>query len=286
MAKFEGQLKVRERSKHTIKAYLGDLTLLAAKLGEKSFIQANSADLRAFFFELRGLRDAVSTKRAYSAVRTFYRWLAQEGYLDSSPALDLVSPKAAQKEPLFLSEVEVMDLLARTGVEEPHFVRDQAVLELLYSSGLRVSELAHLDVRDLDFNRRLVLAREGKGAKDRLVPLGRPAIKAIKEWLSQRESVPHKDPQALFLGAKGARLQDREVRRLLKRRLALAGLDLRFHPHSLRHSFASHLLAAGAGLKPISEMLGHKSLAATQRYAHLDLTALRKAYAAHPRAKT
>jgi site-specific recombinase XerD len=164
--------------------------------------------------------------------------------------------------------------------------RDQAILELLYSSGLRVGELVALDLSDLNLSDRGVFVRRGKGAKDRLVPMGAPAATALRAWLKIRPSLvgPKTPATALFLGSRGGRLGDREVRRLLDRRLKLAGLDERYHPHSLRHSFATHLLAAGADLAAIQEMLGHKSLDATQRYAHLDLAALRKAYKAHPRA--
>jgi site-specific recombinase XerD len=163
--------------------------------------------------------------------------------------------------------------------------RDQAILELLYSSGLRVGELVSLNLSDLNLGALTVLARLGKGGKDRLVPLGRPAAAALRAWLLARPTLTTaKTPlEALFLGAKGGRLGEREVRRLLDRRLKLTGLDERYHPHSLRHSFATHLLAAGADLVAIQEMLGHKSLGATQRYAHLDIEALRKAYKAHPR---
>jgi integrase/recombinase XerC len=175
-------------------------------------------------------------------------------------------------------------------------LRDQAVLELAYSSGLRVGELVALDPGDVDLAGARVLVRRGKGGKDRLIPMGPPAAKALALWLERRRHLcplPEGGPKGagagtsgpLFLGRRGGRLHDREVRRILSRRLAGAGLDASLGPHSLRHSFASHLLIAGADLKSIQDMLGHSSLAVTQRYTHLDLDHLRRAYRAHPRAK-
>jgi integrase/recombinase XerC len=173
---------------------------------------------------------------------------------------------------------------------DPVAARDQAVLELAYSSGLRVGELVALDLADIDLSGLRVLVRHGKGAKDRLVPMGIPAAEALGAWLVLRPALLKKlgDPKpekALFLGRRGGRLQDREVRRIVDKRLLETALDSALSPHSLRHSFASHLLAAGADLRSIQEMLGHGSLAVTQRYTHLDLDHLRRAYWAHPRAR-
>lgn len=175
---------------------------------------------------------------------------------------------------------------------DPVAARDQAVLELAYSTGLRVGELVALDVKDVDFSASRVLVRHGKGAKDRLVPMGIPAAEALRAWLEKRGHLAVKGAslksgpvKALFLGSRGGRLNDREVRRILDKRLLETGLDSALSPHGLRHSFASHLLAAGADLKSIQEMLGHSSLAATERYTHLDLDKLRQAYRAHPRAR-
>jgi integrase/recombinase XerC len=168
--------------------------------------------------------------------------------------------------------------------------RDQAVFELVYSTGLRVGELVALNLDAVDLKNLTVLVRRGKGGKDRLVPFGQPAAEALKAWLILRPELldPKKDDGqlALFLGRRGGRLNDREVRRVLEARLDNRGLDRRYSPHSLRHSFATHLLSAGADLKAIQEMLGHSSLATTERYTHLDLDRLRQVYRqAHPRAK-
>ncbi|MDR1488077.1 MAG: tyrosine recombinase XerC [Deltaproteobacteria bacterium] len=171
--------------------------------------------------------------------------------------------------------------------------RNQAVLELAYSAGLRVSELVFLDLDDIDLTRGQVLVRMGKGGKDRLVPMGKPASEALDRYLKKRsllladcsEQSPTPYVAALFLGARGGRLNDREIRRFLKQKLRSHGLDEQFSPHSLRHSFATHLLSAGADLRSIQKMLGHESLSTTQRYTHLDLETLRKAYQSHPRAR-
>ena len=165
--------------------------------------------------------------------------------------------------------------------------RDQALFELAYASGLRVGELVGLDIEDINLPGNVVTVRQGKGAKDRLVPFGRPAAEALGGYLALRDLLA--GPQAgraLFLGRRGRRLSDREVRRALNARLARAGLDQAFSPHSLRHSFATHLLSSGADLKAIGEMLGHSSLATTERYTHLDLDRLRQVHRmAHPRAR-
>ncbi|MDR2141453.1 MAG: tyrosine recombinase XerC [Deltaproteobacteria bacterium] len=304
LTKFLESLVSRQRSRHTIRAYGGDVAQFGVSLGAKSFLLAQTAEVRAFVFGLRAHRDNVSIARALSAVSSFYAWLQGEGQIEGNPVAGVKSPKKAQKKPSFLTTREIGELLdgpnpaadslaspgdnpAPAPDEDPRQIRDQAILELLYSSGLRVGELVNLDVSDLSLTQRSVLARQAKGAKDRLVPVGAPAIAALKKWLTLRASSlkPGQPQPALFLGSRGERLGDREVRRLLDKRLQKAGLDNRYHPHSLRHTFATHLLSEGADLRAIQEMLGHQSLEATQRYAHLDLTALRKAYQAHPRAK-
>ncbi|MDR0620787.1 MAG: tyrosine recombinase XerC [Deltaproteobacteria bacterium] len=176
-------------------------------------------------------------------------------------------------------------------VGEAVAARDSALLELAYSSGLRVGELVGLDLGDVDFERTRVLVRSGKGGKDRLAPVGKPALEALGAYLALRPRLATwAEPEgaagaAIFLGTRGGRLQDREVRRVLRKRLVAAGLGAdQIGPHGLRHSFATHLLEAGADLRAIQEMLGHSSLSTTERYTHLDLAALKKAYLAHPRA--
>jgi integrase/recombinase XerC len=284
---------IRGRSPRTVRAYGREARAFADFLAGRDLdlAAAGKSDIRAYIFELKGRGLAnTSLGRALAALRAFYRWRLKEGEGEYNPAAETPGPKMTARQALFLTERE-MDILLdpETGgrADEPLARRDQALLELVYSAGLRVGELVGLDLGDLDLARRVALVRRGKGGKDRLAPFGRPAAEALAGYLAVRGLLAGTDGlQALFLGRRGRRLGDREVRRVLAARLARAGLDGAFSPHSLRHSFATHLLSAGADLKAIGEMLGHSSLAATQRYTHLDLERLRRAYrAAHPRAR-
>ncbi|MDR1545641.1 MAG: tyrosine-type recombinase/integrase [Deltaproteobacteria bacterium] len=302
-AEFENHLiSTKACSPHTVRAYLGDLRLWAAFLEKRGLapLKVGRHDVRAFILLLRTTRANVSIARALSTLRTFYDLQVDEGRLTSNPAKSVAGPKRPKKTAPFMTELEVVELLdgssAPSDAPAPAELaaeRDQAILELAYSSGLRVSELAALDLSDLDLRRGQVLVRGGKGGKDRLTPLGRPAAEALRRWLDRRGAWlgraagarPAKPPEpgpALFLGRRGGRLCDREIRRIFDRRLAQAGLDGRFSPHSLRHSFATHLLSAGADLRAIQELLGHARLTATERYTHVDLEALRRAYRALP----
>jgi integrase/recombinase XerC len=290
---------IKGRSAHTIRAYLGDLRLWVEFLTEKGLepLSADKRDVRAFIFRIRSSRDNVSVSRTLSSLRAFYDHQTKEGRLEINPARQVRNPKIPKRTAPFLTELDVTELLdgpnPASDTASPEKLddfptsetedRDQAVLELAYSSGLRVGELTALNLSDLDLTRGRVLVRSGKGGKDRLVPVGRPAVTALRRWIEKRSRPA--DPtagSALFLGRRGGRLCDREVRRILKRRLLQAGLDPRFSPHSLRHSFATHLLSSGADLRSIQEMLGHARLTATERYVHVDLEALRRAYRALP----
>ena len=284
------------RSPHTVKAYGSEVReyLNFLKARGREICSANKADIRAFLFELkgRGLTN-VSLSRALSSLRAFYRWQVKEGNMDHNPAASVVGPKLPKKQSLFLTELEAQSLLDQEPERgnrstEAERLRDQAVFELVYSSGLRVGELVGLDLGDVNLSSFAIMVRQGKGGKDRLVPFGAPAAEALQSWLAARPGLvrAQSKTKALFLGRRGGRLNDRQVRRVLDARLTERGLDSRFSPHSLRHSFATHLLAAGADLKAIQEMLGHSSLATTERYTHLDLERLRRVYRqAHPRAK-
>ena len=285
---------VRGRSPRTVRAYGKEVRAFAGFLAGRGadLGTAGKADIRAFIFELKGRGLAnTSLVRALAGLRAFYRWRLKEGEGEYNPAAQVAGPKTAARQPLFLTEREMEMLLgpeeAPAPTADPLARRDQALLELTYSAGLRVGELVGLDLDDLDMARGVARVRQGKGAKDRLTPFGRPAAEALAAYLAVRGLLAGPEAgRALFLGRRGRRLGDREVRRVLAVRLARAGLDGAFSPHSLRHSFATHMLSAGADLKAIGEMLGHSSLAATQRYTHLDLERLRRVYrAAHPRAR-
>ncbi|MDR3203454.1 MAG: tyrosine-type recombinase/integrase [Deltaproteobacteria bacterium] len=298
---------VKGRSPQTVKAYLSDLKLWTDFLAglKLDLSQAKKIQARAFVFHIGKTRGPASIARTISALKTFYERLVKQGLLEQNPMASLKTAKRPEKRPLFLTELEAQTLLesqnqnqelrpqSLISLNTPLDFRDQALLELAYSSGLRVAELAALDVKDVIFERGVLFVKCGKGGKDRFVPVGAPALDSIKTYLKKRFLIYGSASQknsltpspALFLGRRGARLNDREIRRILDKRLKLTSLDPRLHPHSLRHSFASHLLNAGADLKSIQEMLGHASLGSTQRYTHLDLQSLRRAYQAHPRAK-
>ncbi|MDL2259392.1 tyrosine recombinase XerC [Deltaproteobacteria bacterium OttesenSCG-928-K17] len=293
---FEKYLQgVLGRSAHTVRAYGGEVRLFGRFLESRgrAFDQAEKNDVRAFLFELKGRElGNVSISRALSSLRAFYRWRVRGGFMDHNPAASVAGPKQPKKQSLFLTERETEILLSGDGEESgsrsPEQLRDQAVFELAYGAGLRVGELVGLDLDDVNLAAATVMVRRGKGGKDRLTPFGQTAAEALAAWLKARGGFisPGGESRALFLGRRGGRLNDRQVRRVLDARLAERGLDTRYSPHSLRHSFATHLLASGADLKAIQEMLGHSSLATTERYTHLDLERLRRVYRqSHPRAK-
>lgn len=295
VASFEKYLSALGRSVHTVKAYGAEVRDFGKFLADRgqTWTGADKTEIRAYLFELKG-RDLnnASISRSLSSLRAFYRWLVREGVMDNNPAASVAGPKRSKKQALFLTEREAETLL-EPDEEKPESDgimarRDQAVFELIYSAGLRVGELVRLNTGDLDFKNTAIMVRLGKGGKDRLVPFGQPAAEALTAWLAVRNGLvdPEVSGEALFLGRRGKRLGDREVRRVMEARLNARGLDGHYSPHSLRHSFATHLLSAGADLKAIQEMLGHSSLATTERYTHLDLERLRRVYReAHPRAR-
>ena len=296
VAGFEKYLEaVQGRSPHTVRSYgreLRDFECFLKKRG-RNWSQTGKAEIRAFLFELkgRGLSNP-SLSRALSSLRSFFRWLIKEGQINANPAASVQGPKVGKRQSLFLTERETEILLEddpeSPAADEGTARRDRAVFELIYAAGLRVGELTALDISDLDMKAGVLRVRRGKGGKDRLAPFGRPAAEAVEAWLDSRGAwfKPDLSGAALFLGRRGGRINDRQVRRVLAERLKAQGLDPRFSPHSLRHSFATHLLSAGADLKAIQEMLGHSSLATTERYTHLDLERLRQVYRnSHPRAR-
>jgi len=215
-----------------------------------------------------------------AAYRTFYRWALREGFLEASPAERLASPKSAHRVPRFLDLPEVLDVVERPVQEGWLQLRNKALLELAYGAGLRVSELADLNRADVDLVERLVDVRSGKGRKQRLVPFGPPAADALSAWI-QSSSGEH---EALFLNYRGQRLSVRSMHRIVRDSGVKNGLS-DVHPHALRHTCATHMLAGGADLRAIQEQLGHASLSTTQRYAHVSAQQLVDVYrSSHPRA--
>lgn len=288
----------RGLSEHTVRAYVGDLASLGDHLlahGRRDFADADLRTLRAWLAELhaRGAERTTVARRA-TAARVFYAWLHQTGRVPVDPASALRSPKTSRTLPPTLdrsSAAGLFDHLAARVAEaddpDAHglALRDAAIIEVLYSSGLRVSELCGLDLGDIDWERGLVRVL-GKGGKERTVPLGGPARDALDAWLGARplHAVPASGP-AVFLGARGGRIDPRVVRRVVHAALDAVPDAPGFGPHGLRHAMATHLLEGGADLRSVQEMLGHSSLATTQIYTHVTNDRLKEAFRqAHPRA--
>ncbi len=283
----------KNASAHTVKSYREDLTqaveFFRTRLGSQSprVDQLTTRLLRAHIAWLSEQGYARSTiARRLAAVRSWCRFLCRQGTLTSNPALGLRGPRQEKRLPHFVSREDMERLLATPPADTPAGLRDRAILETLYSAGLRVSELTGLDVDDVELSDGVAMVR-GKGRKERLALLGPPAIEAIERWLPQRQALagPRAASQpALFLNRNGTRLTTRSVGRLLEKYLKQAGLDPRTSPHTLRHSFATHLLDAGADIRSVQELLGHRSLATTQVYTHVSTQRLRESYhKAHPR---
>ena len=286
-------LRARERSLHTQRAYTRELSGFLRWLAEHHPAITTSgglehAVLRGYLAHraASGLAHA-STARLAACLRSFGKWLAVTERIPANPGALLRSPRVKRALPIFMETADLELLLAAPAGEEEAAVRDRAMLEVLYSTGMRVGELVGSNDRDYDLIGGVVKVR-GKGRKERLAPLGRPALTALRAYRTVRDAVHGSDAtkaRGTFLSLNGLRLYDRDVRRLLQKHLLTAGLSSKIHPHTLRHSFATHLLQAGADIRAVQELLGHASLNTTQIYTHLTIEALREAYAkAHPRA--
>ncbi len=271
-------------SAHTLRAYRKDLTDFIAHVNTEPK-KIDMLDVRGFIAEqIRKGLNKTTVSRRLSSVRSFFKFLYREGHMKSNPAKLVSSPRLPKLLPKFLSVDDAFSL-----VEKPEGIgfapaRDRAILELLYSSGLRVGELAGLNVEDINVREALVKAR-GKGKKERIVPIGSKALDAIKTYLVERILLKSKE-KAVFLNRLGTRLTDRGVRRIVVKYARAIAINGSIGPHTLRHSFASHLLQGGADLRVIQELLGHASLSTTQKYTHLDVAHLMDIYdKAHPMAK-
>jgi integrase/recombinase XerC len=275
----------RRLSPHTVSNYARDIDALIALAGSARLDRLGVHEIRRFVSQLhgRGL-DGRSLARMLSAWRGFYHYLARDHGYVSNPCLGIRAPKAAKKLPRALSPDEAAQLMRVEG-EGALVARDKAMLELFYSSGLRLSELTGLAVRDVSL-RDATVQVIGKGSKTRIVPVGRHALDALKEWLACREGIVPPGETALFVAKGGARLSGRAVAQRVGHWAKRFGLAGKVHPHVLRHSFASHVLQSSGDLRAVQEMLGHASISTTQVYTHLDFQHLAKVYdAAHPRAK-
>jgi integrase/recombinase XerC len=278
----------RNASPHTLRAYGDDLAQFVAYLEGTLGREACPGDvdpvlIRGFLAELhrRGLKKATSARKL-AGLRTFFRYLCREGRLPASPARAILSPRLEKRIPSVLDEPQVEALLDLPG-DEAAAVRARAILELLYATGMRCAELVALDLGEVDLEARMARVL-GKGRKERVVLFGGRARAALEAWLSVRARLRPRS-EALFVNARGRRFSDRGVRALVARRVRRVALARRCSPHTLRHSFATHLLARGADLRAIQEMLGHASLSTTQRYTHVDMRHLLEVYKkTHPRA--
>jgi integrase/recombinase XerC len=291
----------RGNSEHTLRAYLGELSRLVEALDDPNLARITSRRLRRFLASRHRQVEASSLARSASALRAFFRYAHDRGWLDTNPAQLLRQPKVPKRLPRPLGEDEAIALVEApdgSRARDPETqvkldTRDRAMLELLYGAGLRISELCGLRPMDLDLRQRTVRVM-GKGSKERIVPFPKPTAAALKEWCDERHTLFFGDeakldqpsPSApLFLGRRGTHLSPRSVRRRVVLAVQRAGLAGKIHPHRLRHSFATHLLEGGADLRAIQELLGHASLSTTQKYTAVSLTHLEGVYdKAHPRA--
>ena len=275
----------RRLAANTLEAYARDGALLASLSPGREPASLTAHDIRRFIATLHGKGQSPrSLARVLSSWRGFYEWLVRQREAGANPCSGVKPPKAAKMLPPTLSPDEAVRLVAIED-DSPMGLRDRAIFELAYSSGLRVSELTGLDMEALDARSGEVRVT-GKGSKTRIVPVGEHALRALAAWLVARAKLAKPGEKALFVGAAGRRVSVREVQRRIKRWAAAAGIDTNVHPHMLRHSFASHVLQSSGDLRAVQEMLGHASIASTQVYTHLDFQHLAKVYdAAHPRAR-
>lgn len=278
----------RQLSVHTQKAYQRDLDgflqwcLLEGVPGWKHVLNAH---IRQYIAHLkRKGQSGRSIQRALSAVRSFFHYLMREGLASDNPCLDVPSPKTERKLPKVLSVDQAIHLVD-SDEGDWHRVRDKAMFELFYSSGMRLAELVGLDLTDVDLKARRARVT-GKGSKQRDLPIGSKAAEALEEWLAFRQDVPIQDEQALFLSQRGRRISHRNVQQRLKNWALEKGISTHVSPHTLRHSFASHMLESSQDLRAVQELLGHADISTTQVYTHLDFKHLAEVYdAAHPRAR-
>lgn len=282
-------------SPNTISAYKRDLVEFFSFLGASGepvpAPEVTHIMIRQFLGHLhRAGNQRTSSSRKLATLRSFYRYLHKEGLVDKNPARIVRTPRLEQRNPQVLTEDEILALLEVPDRSDAKGLRDAAMLEFLYATGIRVSELTGLNVSDFQFAQRLVKVR-GKGRKERLIPFSERAGRVVMEYRSVRSILLRKssspsDPEAFFLNLRGGRLTPRSVQRLVRKYETIASASMNVHPHTFRHSFATHLLRRGADLRSIQEMLGHEDLSTTQKYTHLALDELLRTYRdAHPRAK-
>jgi integrase/recombinase XerC len=287
----------RNVSPHTLRNYLSDLAQFQNFLGERELCLDSKGDIdvrkidihvvRAFLASLTPDRKKSSIGRKLAALKGFFRYLMAQKQIEKDPLLLIHSPKQEKPLPTFLSVDDVFQLLGGIKINSDLDVRDRAVLEAFYSTGVRVSELVGLNWGDIDFQLGIIRV-VGKGSKERIVPIGEIALAALGDYAREQRkkwNLPCKGETPVFLNNRGNRITTRSVARIVEKHLKQAGIQIQMGPHGLRHSFATHLLNSGADLRVIQELLGHASLSTTQRYTHLNLDQLTAVYdKAHPRA--
>jgi integrase/recombinase XerD len=293
---FLGYLELeRGLSRNTLEAYRSDLQQFGAFLGRRALdpLAVTPRDLAAFVTEMADGHDGrppvapATLQRKIACLRSFYRFLRREQLLETDPTSELRAPRSGGRLPKVLTRDEVARLLAQPRGTDPAALRDRALLETMYACGLRASEAISLELSDLDLEAGLLRAR-GKGSKERIVPIGRKAIETLRAYLDKGRPrlVGIRDERRVFVNQRGAGLSRQGLYKIVQRHARSAGLHQRMSPHTLRHTFATHLLAGGCDLRSLQEMLGHADIGTTQIYTHLSAGRLREVYFdAHPRAQ-
>lgn len=284
--KFIIYLKIEKNaSPHTITNYQIDLKEFNNSVKEKVLENITPVDVRLFLARMKEKGFSKRTvARKMACLRSFFRFLCREGYIKSNPATGLQTPRLEKRLPLFLDTDQVVKLIESPDLFDVYGLRDRAILETLYSSGIRVSELVGLNRENIDFISG-VLKVYGKGKKERLAPIGDRALRAIRNYLEKVPASNIKEKKAVFLNKKKRRMSDRAVRRVVEKYIRKTSMNEKISPHSLRHSFATHLLDRGADLRSVQELLGHANLSSTQIYTHVTTERLKTIYdKVHPRA--
>ncbi len=292
ISRFRAHLEGQNASAHTVRAYMKDLEAFRCfareRNGRELRVEELAADLFRLYLAGRAKERVKSTvARELTSIKSFCRFLVAEGVVSHNPALEIPTPKLRQSLPQVLSVDEVLEILQTPDCRTVLGLRNRAILELLYSCGLRVSELVGLNLRHIRWDLGVVRVF-GKGSRERIVPIGDPALSALEAYVGRRGELARSGdaPEALFMNPRGGRLSARSVARMLDRYIVRCSQRRGISPHSLRHTFATHLLDGGADLRAIQEMLGHQSLSTTQRYTHVSMGRLLEVYdRAHPRAK-
>jgi integrase/recombinase XerC len=290
LSDFLAQLTIEKRaSQYTVKSYKRDLNCLSTYCESKSislWTDLKQTDIRSYIASRhrQGL-SSTSLQRELSAIRSFFNFLLKNQLTDNNPGQYIKAPKKTRKLPRTLDVDQIKSLL-EAGTNSTIEIRDLAMFELFYSSGIRLSELAQLNLTDIDLTDKTLMVRSGKGGKSRMLPIGSKAVAAINTWLEHRIKSITSTETALFISTRGTRLGQRSIELRLKQWCKKKGIAENIHPHMLRHSFATHLLESSQDLRAVQELLGHSNISTTQIYTHLDFQHLADVYdSAHPRAK-